>query len=159
MNIGIVVHSLSGHTQAMAERIAQKLREKNHSVTLTQLQTDVPIKSGSVHQAMKFSIVNLPDCSACDAILVGGPVWAFSASPVIVAAIESLKNITGKTALPFATMAFPFSFMGGNQALGLMSRKLSAGGASVRPGFVVSRLFHDFQKEIDETAAKIAAMF
>ena len=112
MHLGIIVYSQSGTTLRFGERIAARLREAGHAVDLVKLETDVPVKMGP---APNFKIVNLPDGAKFDALLVGGPVWGFSASPVIVAGIKALKGIAGKKVLPFVTMGFPLPGMGANR--------------------------------------------
>lgn len=158
MNIGIIVHSQSGTTLKFAGLIAKKLIEQKHAVDIIELKTDVPA-SGSVRQSNKYSILNIPDCTKYDALLVGGPVWAFAASPVIIKCIEKLQGISGKKILPFVTMSFPFPSMGGKQAIKLMSETSSSLGAVVMPGKIISKLFHDYQLDMEKAAAEIPVYF
>ena len=44
------------------------------------------------------------DVSGYDLMVFGSPVWAFKPSPVIHAAIDSLKGCMGKPALAFSTL-------------------------------------------------------
>ena len=70
------------------------IKQKGHQVDLVQLQTE-----GKVHPratANDFKVTNLPHGKKYDALLVGGPVWAFTASPVLAVAVKNLKNIKGK---------------------------------------------------------------
>jgi hypothetical protein len=60
---------------------AGSLRKKGHSVDVVEIKTDPSVNSGSARSHPKFSITNIPDCKKYDALLIGGPVWAFSASP------------------------------------------------------------------------------
>ncbi len=157
MKIGIIVHSGTGTTLKFGEIIAAKLRKKGHKADIIRLATDIPVNGGSVRQASKFKITNIPDCSRFDAVLAGGPVWAFSASPVIVDCLKGLKNLSGKKLLPFATMGFPLPGMGGKQALALMSKTAAGAGAKVLPGAVACKLFHNIEGEMAKAAAEIAA--
>jgi flavodoxin len=159
MNIIIIVHSSTGTTRKFADRIADRLKEGGHNIKLTQIETDVPIKSGTVRSCAKFVITNLPDIKEYDAILLGGPVWGFSASPVIIACINALDDLKGKKVLPFVTMGFPFKFMGGNQAIGMMSRNAADKKATVLPGVSVSKLFHDIEGDMDKAAASVSSVF
>lgn len=147
MNIAIIFHSSTGTTKKFAEKISDALRIKGNTVDTIQLKTDVPINSGSVRSSSKFKITNLPDIKKYDVILTGGPVWAFSASPVIIKCIENL-NFAHKKVLPFVTMGFPFRPMGGNQAIALMSKVAIKKDATVLPGVIVPKLFHDINKEM-----------
>jgi len=155
MKILIIVHSKTGTTKKFAESIANKLQKDGHSTNLVQIETDVPIQSGSVHRCAKFSIINLPDITNYEVIFLGGPVWAFSASPVIIECINALGDFQGKWVLPFVTQGLPFKFMGGKQAIALMSQKASEKKAKILPGFIVSRLFHNIEKDMDKAADAI----
>ncbi|MDY6894451.1 MAG: hypothetical protein SVO01_03390 [Thermotogota bacterium] len=76
---------------------------------------------------------NLPDIKDYELILLGGPVWGFSASPIAIAALDKLGNLSEKKLLPFVTMGFPFPAMGGNRAISMMSDKAKELGATVLP--------------------------
>jgi len=158
MKIVIMVHSQSGTTMEFAERIAVKLKEKYQVVHLTKLETDPPIKSGSVRHTAPFNITNLPDIKEYDIILIGGPVWAFSASPIVVAAIEKLGNLSGKKVIPFVTMGFFHPSLGGNKAISLLGQKASAVGATVLPGKIIPKLFHDYKALFEKEATEIAKL-
>jgi hypothetical protein len=155
MKIGIIVHSSTGTTRRFADLIAAELQKQNHTVEVTQLQTDVPITSGTARQARKYKLVNAPDGSQYDFILAGGPVWAFSASPVILDGIAALSAAAGKRLLPFVTMAFPLKGMGGRQAISLMTKTAQGIGAKVEPGIIVQKMFHDTRKMMVDAAAEI----
>ncbi|MBD3314205.1 MAG: hypothetical protein GF344_00330 [Chitinivibrionales bacterium] len=156
MKVAIVVHSKTGTTRRFADRIEKALRNDDHDVALTQLKTSVPVVSGTLRHHKEFSFVNLPDCTDYNAILVGGPVWAFTISPVAYEAIKSLGTMTGKQFLPFVTMASPFYFSGGTAAISLMSRTAREAGAKVLPGSISPKLFHNQQREMAEKAKAIA---
>lgn len=159
MKIGIIFHSKTGTTLGFGHLIGGMLREEGHQVELVDLQTDAPLNFGSVRSAPPFKVTNLPDGSKYDALLVGGPVWAFSASPVIYAAVKELKNIKGKKVLPFLTMGFPLLGMGGKQAIALLDKELTAAGAIVLPGVIIPKMFHDYQKLMAKMAQKIREYF
>ena len=83
MKIGIIFHSKTGTTLGFGHLIGGTLREEGHQIELVDLQTDAPVNFGSVRSAPSFKVTNLPDGSKYDALLVGGPVWAFSACPAL----------------------------------------------------------------------------
>lgn len=159
MKIGIIFHSKTGTTLGFAHLIGGTLREGGHQVELIDLQTDAPVNLGSVRSAPTFKVTNLPDGSSYDALLVGGPVWAFSASPVIYAAVKELKNIKDKKVLSFVTMGFPWPGMGGKQAIALLNKELAAAGAIVLPGVIIPKMFHNYQKLMAEAAQNIKGYF
>lgn len=152
MKIGIIVHSKTGRTLSLGELIAVKLRKQGHTATLHHLTIEPDIDA----PGKPFNITNPPDIAPYDALLVGGPVWAFSASPVAIAYLKTLGDLKGKKLIPFATMGFPFTFMGGARALGQMRKAAAVTGAMVQPGVVVPTLLRDHAK-LKETAADRAA--
>lgn len=157
MNIAIIVHSKTGTTRVFADRIADKLKQEGHNVKLTQIETDVPINTGSVRKCARFTITNIPDIREFEAILLGGPVWGFSASPVIASCINSLGDLRGKKVLPFVTGGFPFKFMGAKQAIAYMGRCAEAKNAAVMPGAMVVKLCHDVEGDMEKAAAAVAS--
>jgi flavodoxin len=159
MNIAIIVHSKTGTTRKFADRIADRLKKDGCSINVIQIETDVPIESGSVRSCKKFTITNLPDIKEYDALLLGGPVWGFSASPVIIASMNALDDLKGKKVLPFVTHSFPLKFLGGKQAIGLMSRNAAEKKATVLPGVIISKLFHDIERDMNKAADSIALTF
>lgn len=156
MKTVIIVHSQSGTTLQFAEHISNQLKKKKHYVDLIHLKTDPEIKGGSVRHTTPFKIINLPDIKEYELIMLGGPVWAFSASPIVLAALEKLGDLSGKKILPFVTMGFPFPSMGGKKAIAMMSNKACELGATVLPGKIIPKLFHNFQKLFQIEAEDIA---
>lgn len=154
MKILIVYHSESGHTKAFAEGISGKLTALGHAVNSIQLETAAPVKLAPLRVKQDIAFVNLPDPGAYDALLFGGPVWAWGPSPVIIKAIHKMGKLTGKTCLPFATMGFT----GGKAAIRYMSRELGTKGAKVLPGAICRHMLCNFAEEIEKNAAKIAAL-
>ncbi|PKM90963.1 MAG: hypothetical protein CVU87_00135 [Firmicutes bacterium HGW-Firmicutes-12] len=156
MNIGITVHSQTGTTLKFAKIIEKELLKRGHTAEIIELKTDVPVNSGSVRNSKKFSILNIPDCADYDAVLFGGPVWAFSASPVLIACMKELKGLTHKKVIPFVTMGFTFSGLGGSQAIKLMSSMATNSGARVLPGKIVGKLFRNSTLLMEKSAVEIA---
>jgi hypothetical protein len=152
MKITIIFHSLTGSTLRMAKLIESKLVKSGHFVTLTQLQTNVPVKTGSIHQPMSFEITNLPDIADFDAIIAGGPVWGFCPSPVIYKAITGLKNLKGKKLLPFVTMGLPLRCLGGRNSIKHMSKAAAENGATVLQGVIVPKGLHNFELLMEQGA-------
>jgi len=158
MEVSILVHSKTGNTRKFADSISARLSALGHKVSLTQLQTTVPINGGSVRQPMDIRFVNLPDITTADLILFGGPVWAFSPSPVIDAAMKQLGSLQGKKAMSFCTMGFPLKGMGGKGSLRWMDRRLKELGADVLPGSICCQMMHKLDEEIAKETERIAAM-
>lgn len=144
MKIAIIYHSLSGQTKKLAELLKAKLTQEQHIVSITELATDKPVKGGTIREKINFTVTNLPDLSEFDAICIGGPVWAFGPSTVVYKAILQLPDLKGKMAMPFTTMGFPLTDMGGKGAIKHMSKALSDKGAKVLPGIIIPKMFRKF---------------
>lgn len=158
MKIAIIVHSQSGNTRKFADSLFSSLTSAGHTVNLTPLQTSVPIKGGSVRQKMEISFTNLPKVNDADLILFGGPVWAFGPSPVIIAAMQQIGSLKGKTVIPFCTMGFPLKGLGGKAALGWMNRTAGTLGATVLPGGVCCQMLHNLDAEIAAETERIVKL-
>ncbi len=151
MNVVIAVHSNTGHTVNVARAFANDLRKAGHEVDVSMVRT-----RGEVHPgARNFALVKTPDLEGCDVLLVGGPVWAFSASPVIMAYVRSLEEFKGKTALPFVTMGLPWDFCGGTRAIGQMTEALVLLGARVLDGEIVHYLFGMNPQAVNAASGRI----
>jgi flavodoxin len=139
MNIAIVIHTSSGHTLKFAQAIRDKLVSLGHEVDLTGLRTVGTVNTGIIPLVrVNFSIKNPPELEEFDTVLVGGPVWGFKASPVIMRyLIEDVQNLKGKRALSFVTMGGA----GGGRALRMMNGELEAAGAEVLEGEALKSVF------------------
>jgi flavodoxin len=155
MKIAVLYHSETGHTERFANALAEALMQGGHTVNSMKLQTASPVKQGSVRDKQEIKITNLPNANDFDVILFGGPVWAFGPSPVIIAAIRQLGSLKGKKAVPFATMGFPFKWMGGSAALRYMQRELATKGATLLPGKICSHMLKNLDSEIEQATRKI----
>lgn len=156
MKIHILVHSKTGNTTRFADAIASRLMEAGHSVNITPLATVSPVKEGSVRAPQDIRFTNLPDISDCDLLMLGGPVWAFGPSPVIIAAVKQLGKLSGKTVVPFATMGFPFRCLGGNGALRAIAREAATRGAKIIPGGIARQMGGKLEGDIAVLSAEIA---
>lgn len=154
MHLGIIIHSQSGHTASVARAIAEKFRGRGHEVDLKLLLTSGMSKPGS----RNFSICNAPEdeeIASFDALLVGGPVWGFRASPVIREFLTWLKKLEGKKALAFVTHGLPWPTLGANQAIHAMNEDLRASGATVLPGEALHYFFGIRKAKLAEALDRI----
>jgi flavodoxin len=154
MHIGIIVHSQSGHTAGVAKAIAEKFRESGHEVDIKLLLTTGMARPGS----KRFTICNAPDeeeIESFEAILFGGPVWGFKASPVIAEYLTWLKKLNNKKVLSFVTHGLPWPALGGNQAIKAMDSDLKASGGEVMPGEILHYFFGINKTKLDEAIARI----
>jgi len=159
MNIAIIYHTMTGNTKILAKRLESKLTREGHEVAMFELETNVPVKGGTIRQPMNFEIVNLPDISDYDALCVGGPVWAFGPSTVIYKAIQLMPNFNGKKVLPFTTMGFPFAGMGGKNAINKISILLLGKAAKILPGIIIPKMFRNFDLLMEKAVGNSLAYF
>jgi flavodoxin len=152
MKIAIVYYSKTGTTKKFAEIIADALKSKKHSIDLIELKvTGLPkLKTEDA------KIENIPDCSKYDLIMIGSPVWGFTATPVAITCLKRMTGIKGKRVVPFVTMGFPFVSMGGTQTASLMSKLAKEAGAIPMQGAIVTKLFHNYSELMKKGAVNIA---
>jgi flavodoxin len=140
MKIGIVIHTVSGHTLKFAQAIRDKLVERNHEVDLMGLRVIGSPRVGFLPGggSGRFSIKSPPELGEFDAVLIGAPVWGFKPSPVILQYLaEDLKSLNRKKAIPFVT----FGGIGGKRALAILDDELQSLGADVLEGEALVHMF------------------
>ncbi len=125
MNIGLIVHSDTGNTLSVAERLQQKLAALGHATALERVE---PVDRSRVKD-VKLKAV--PDPLKHDALVFGAPVHAFSLSPAMRAYLDQVPSLGDKRVACFVTQFFPFAWMGGTRALRQMTRACQAKGATV----------------------------
>ena len=155
MKIALVLHSQSGHTMQFARAIAEKFNKNGHETDISLIRTTGPVSPGST----KFQLKNPPSVEGFEGALFGGPVWAFKASPVIMKYLGQLTNIKNKKVMGFATMGFPFTWMGGKQAIKAMTEELEISGGTVLPGEVLPFFFKANQQKMNEAVERIYTAF
>jgi flavodoxin len=127
MNIGIIVHSLTGNTYSVAERLMETLVEHGHSVSIEKL-TAVNDKEQNIR---KVKLTNIPKIDSYEALIFGAPVRGFALSPIMKAYLSHIPCIQGKKVECFVTEFFPYPWMGGNSAIKQMKEICESKGATV----------------------------
>jgi flavodoxin len=117
MNIGILVHSQTGHTLSVAQRIETRLKEQGHTCRIERISArdEEAISRGQVMQPIQ--LINPPDPLPYDALILGAPVWGFSLSKVMSAYLDRIPKLSGKKTACFITHTFPHPLLGGNRSL------------------------------------------
>lgn len=157
MKTAIIVHSLTGNTLSVAERLKDNLEKRGVSVYLEKIEPS----GGENKNEMDLARINFRkrlDLTEFDTIVMAGPVRGFSMSPVLKAYFEqsSLKN---RKVYMFVTHFFPFAFMGGNSAISQMKNFVEErGGIVLDSGIIdwknpsrerkIQSLLEQFTKEI-----------
>jgi len=126
MNIGIVVHSQTGHTLAVAVMLKERLLAAGHAVTLEQVETSGRAKPGAANVQLKKK----PGIDSYDALVFGCPVWGGVMSSAMTSYLAQVTSLQGKKVACLATHIFPPG-LGGNQTIGQMKEICESKGAIV----------------------------
>ncbi len=154
MKIGIFIHSQSGNTAKLGLALTHALREKGHDVSIELLR---PVnKVRATMRSVTFR--NLPDVEEYDAVLVGGPILAFGASPVAVAFLKQLDSLKNKKALCFTTSGLPTFFSGAKRCLHKVNELFEELEATPLPGVALFWGIYCSKKKLDETVQTISSI-
>jgi len=133
MNIGIIVHSHTGNTLSVAEKLKDRFLAEGHLVTLEQ----VTAVNEDPAAAANVELKTIPDIAGYDVLILGSPVRAFSLSPVMLLYLNQLPSLQGKKISCFVTQQLPFAWMGGNRSIKQMKKAIiSKNGTVVETGVV-----------------------
>lgn len=134
MKIGIIVHSHTGHTLSVAEKLRDALNAGENSAVVERI---VPLDDDTA-KAGKTGLKTAPDTGTYDMLIFGAPVWAFSLSPVMQAYLSQVPSLSGKKTALFVTQAFPVAWLGGNRAVAQMKKLCREKGAEITRTGVIS---------------------
>jgi flavodoxin len=112
MKIGIIIHSHTGHTQFVANKIKEKLIELNHDVSVEQ----VVAYNEEPSQARNTTLKIIPSIKDYQLIIFGLPVRGFALSPIMELYLKQL-SLDNRNVICYVTQSFPYAWMGGNQAI------------------------------------------
>jgi len=132
----LVVHSFSGNTFSVSERVANRLKKDGHDVQIERLETTEKVKNGVPLSDIK--LINIPDLSSFDFVILSSPVHGGGISSVMKKFIVSSDTINGKNIFCFVTHFFPFAWMGGNSAISQFKKLCSEKNANVIDSSVVN---------------------
>jgi len=77
MKVGIIVHSFTGNTLTVAEKVKETLEKAGHAVTLER----VIVKDENPNAPTPVTLEAAPEAAGYDLALFAAPVRAFSLSP------------------------------------------------------------------------------
>ena len=150
MKIGIIVHSQTGHTYEVAQKLQEKLQAEGNEVEVEQVR----LEGGQQTPGKDSRIENPPDVSIYDAVIFGAPVQAFSLSRVMGLYLEQIPSLQDKKIALFVTKGMRFNWTGGNQAIGKMKKiSQSKGGMVYETDIIV------WNKQRDEKIAEMVQKF
>jgi len=154
MKIGIIVHSYTGNTYSVAEKLQEKFLAAGNEVSIEQVE----LVDDEEMDVKKIQIETFPDLNAYDVLIFGASVRAFSLSPAMTAYMNQIPSLQDKKIACFVTKGLPFHRTGGNQAISQMKKICeSRGGTVMGTGIVIWR--GNREKEINELVEKFIAIF
>ena len=157
MNIGIIVHSQTGHTLLVGERIQEKLRADGHEVTLIRMQ-NINGTDGAA-DPKNIQLDRMPEVDGYDGLIFGAWVQAFNLCPGFSKYIQQLPKIETDQVGCFLTQQFRYKWMGGNLALAKMKKAIAAKDAKVRATGVINWSNKKRDKQIEDLAATFSRQF
>lgn len=113
MNIGIIVHSQSGHTLLVANKLHNQLQQAGHSVSLERIAA----VNDKITDVKAIKLKSIPNLNQYDVVILGAPVHGFALSIVMQAFLHQLPDTKNKVVMGYVTQFFPHPSMGGNQAI------------------------------------------
>ena len=151
MKVGIIVHSHTGNTLAVARRLEENLLAVGHSVNLEQVTAvnEDPSAAGNIQ------LKKIPDITAYEVLIFGAPVRAFSLSPVMKVYISQLPSLKGKKVGCFVTQHFPHPLMGGNQSIKKMRKLIEAKGENIFGTGIVNWSHKEREEKITNVLEKL----
>lgn len=146
MKIGIIIHSHTGNTLSVGERLKESLATGGHTVQLEQ----VTAVNEDPNSREPIRLKSIPDIVPYDAVIFGAPVRGFSLSPVMKAYLSQLTKLSGKKISCFVTEHFPKPWMGGNHSIKQMIRAIEQKGGKVAATGVVNWTSQAREEQIKE---------
>lgn len=146
MNIGIIIHSKTGHSNLVAQKLKEKLVSEGHIVTLEKI---IAIKDDEA-DAAKIQLIDPPSIEAYDLLIFGAPVRGLSLSPVMGAYISQIKTLQGIKVGAYITQFFPFKKMGGERSIKQFKNLCESKGAKVFETGIINWTNLKRQRQIED---------
>jgi NAD(P)H dehydrogenase (quinone) len=127
MKIGIIVHSQTGNTYAVGQKILENLQAAGHTVTLERLK----FTGGDQPGLKSVQLETPPKVDAYEALVFGAPVHAFALSRGMEGYLSQIPSLQGKKVACFVTKGLRFHWAGGTQAISKMKMICTSKGAQV----------------------------
>lgn len=150
MFVGIIIHSETGNTLSVGERIRDALIINGHEVNIERfsLTNEKPEEYGT------GSIGNV-HLAKYDRLIVGAPVNGFSLSKAMQSYVSQLPNQAGLKTCCFVTQYFPKPWMGGNRAVQQFVQLCSAKSLSIQQTGVINWSAKSRKNQIKKLIDKI----
>lgn len=158
MKIGIVVHSSTGNTLSVAQKLKEKLITAGHSVYIEQL-TPVGGEKTNETNISNIRFEKQPDVSTYDALIFSCPVRGASMSLVLKAYLSQLVSLKNKKTACLVTEAFPFPWMGGTRAISQIKEICESKGTSILGAGIVNWMGKQREKRISDVVDMLSKVF
>lgn len=155
MKIGIIIHSQTGNTNLVAQKLRDELRISGHWVNIEKLKVVGELRPG----AKDIQFEKVPALNQYDAIIFGSPVQAFSLSPVMKSYLDNITSLNSKKVVFLLTQFFPYPWMGGNHAIRQMKKICESKGAVVCGTAIINWSRPSRAKKIISSVGKISSLF
>ena len=151
MKIGIIIHSQTGHTYSVAEKLQDEIFGAGHEVNIERVNM---VGGDRPESKEKVQIESPPDVGVYEALIFGAPVHAFNLAPAMQVYLEQIPSIQDKKVALFVTKNWRFNWTGGNQAINKMKKlSESKGGTVIGTGIIA------WNKQQDEKIAELVQEF
>lgn len=147
MKIGFIVHSQSGNTLSVAQKLMNQLIAQGHVVMLTHIK-DENVNGSMQHPERYITVVDEVE-SNVDILFIGGWVQAFGLCRGLNYVIQHHFNIQAKQTHLFLTHHFPFEWMGGTSAMKQLSKLVLTKGLVVKTTKIFNWSRKNNQKNIE----------
>ena len=155
MRIGLVVHSDTGNTLSVVEKLQSKLVAAGHEAHVEKLLAAGNSKPGD----MNSEPASLPDLTNYEGLVFAAPVHAFSLSALMRKTLTQIQGMQGKPTGLLVTQAFPFAWLGGNRAMRQMTGVLKEKGAVIAGTEIVNWMGSGLEERITLTTDALAKVF
>lgn len=155
MKIGIIVHSHTGNTYSVAQRLKEELLAAGHALSLEK----VIAVNDEQPDVSKIQLKETPDASEYDALIFGAPVRGFSLSPVMKSYLSQIVSLKGKKIVCYVTEYFPYPWMGGNRAVDQMKKLCETKGTEVFETRVINWSNRQREKKITNMVEELNKLF
>ncbi len=158
MRIGIIVHSKTGNTYSVIQKIQENLISRGHEVHVERIKT-VGEENLNEIDPTKIQLETIADVNQYEGLILAAPVRAFSISPILAAYLTGVKLLNNKKVACLVTQSLPFPQMGGNRAIRQMKEACKSKGATVTESAVVNWIRPKRETMIVNAVEKISSIF
>jgi NAD(P)H dehydrogenase (quinone) len=152
MKIGIIIHSHTGNTLSVGERLKEVLLVGGCNV---QLERVLAVNEDPNNKA-SIQLKSIPDIAPYDFLVIGAPVRGFSQSPVIKAYLSQLPDIHGKKVACYVTQHFPKPWLGGTRAIKQMIYSIEEKGGIIAETGIINWTGKTRENQISELIEKLS---